>query len=75
MSIVAKLKSELRWKWREFGWWIQRQGDTVALGVARRLPHWLLYWGTIVAIARATTGKYENQIVPELRAMDVLDRI
>jgi len=45
------------------------------LWIAMRLPRWLRYWVTLDSIAKATTGKYGSTVVPELRAMDVLDRI
>ena len=34
----------------------------------------IVYWCAIRLIANATTGKYSNQIVPELKAMDALKR-
>ena len=49
--------------------------DDTALWIARRLPRWLRYWAVIDAVAEVTTGKYGNTIVPDLRAMEVLDRI
>lgn len=38
------------------------------------LPEPLVYFCTIRLIANATQGKYGNQIVPELTAMDALKR-
>lgn len=38
------------------------------------LPETLVYFCTIRLIANATQGKYSNQIVPELTAMDALKR-
>jgi hypothetical protein len=38
------------------------------------LPRKLVYWACIRLIAHATTGKFSNQIVPELTAMDALER-
>lgn len=42
--------------------------------LAWRLPKYLVYWAAIRLIAFATSGKYGNTIVPELSAMDALDR-
>jgi len=42
--------------------------------VAYRLPHDVVYFAVIRAAAVATTGPWSHQIVPDLRAMDVLDR-
>lgn len=44
------------------------------LWVARKLPRKLIYWAAIVLIAEATRGEYENQIVPDLTAMDAIKR-
>ena len=41
---------------------------------ASLLPKWLVYYATIRLISHATTGKHENQIVPELTAIDALKR-
>lgn len=42
--------------------------------LAWRLPRKLAYWATIRVGANATTGKYSNQVVPELAFTDVLKR-
>jgi hypothetical protein len=39
-----------------------------------RLPRSVILWSTVRAISNATTGPYENQVVPELTAMDTLER-
>lgn len=44
------------------------------LWLANRLPRQLVYWCGIRMIVHATTGKYGNQVVPELYAMAILDR-
>ena len=54
---------------------LRTQQVYLPLAIAHRLPRWLRYWVTLDSIAKATTGKYGNTVVPELRAMDVLDRI
>lgn len=38
------------------------------------LPKRVVHWCAIRVIAHATTGKYGNQIVCKLTAMDALDR-
>jgi hypothetical protein len=38
------------------------------------LPKKLVYWAAIRLIANATQGKFSDQIVPELTAMDALQR-
>ena len=42
--------------------------------IAYHLPKWVVYFATIRLIAHATTGKYSNTIVPELGAMEALER-
>ncbi len=42
--------------------------------LAWRLPHGLVYWAAVRLLAHATTGKYSATIVPDLRAMDALQR-
>lgn len=42
--------------------------------VAWRLPRRLVYWAAIRLGAEATTGQYSNQIVPELRFVDAIER-
>jgi hypothetical protein len=43
-------------------------------GLAWKLPDRLAYWATIRVLAYATTGKYGGQVVPELYAVDALER-
>ena len=42
--------------------------------IAWILPKSLVYWVSIRLIVNATQGKYSNQVVPELTAMDALQR-
>ena len=42
--------------------------------IAYRLPARVVYWAAIRMFAHATTGKYSEQIVPDLTAMDALQR-
>ncbi len=48
--------------------------EKAAMWIAFHLPKTLVYWATIRLIANATQGKYSNQVVPELGAMDALQR-
>lgn len=38
------------------------------------LPKSVIYYSTIRLVAAVTTGKYSNTIVPELSAMDAIQR-
>ena len=39
-----------------------------------KLPRTLIMWSTIRLVSHATTGEYGNTIVPELSAMDAIQR-
>lgn len=53
---------------------MERFKERIAMKLAWLLPRRLAYWAAIRVIAHATQGKYETQIVPELYAMDALQR-
>lgn len=42
--------------------------------LAWKMPRKLAYWAAIRVISNATIGQYENQVVPDLTAMDALER-
>lgn len=42
--------------------------------IAWLVPRRLAYWCAIRVMANATTGQYGDTVVPELRAMDALQR-
>jgi hypothetical protein len=42
--------------------------------LAFKVPRKLVYWCAIRLMVHATTGKHQNQVVPELLAMDALER-
>ncbi len=42
--------------------------------LAWKLPRQLVLWCAIRVVAHATTGKFSNQVVPDLTAMDALKR-
>lgn len=48
--------------------------ERLKLAIAWRLPRWLVYWATIRLGAEATTGRYGDTVVPELRFMEALKR-
>lgn len=48
--------------------------EKLQIFIAWRLPKGVVYWCAIRLMAHATQGKYGNQIVPELTAMDALKR-
>jgi hypothetical protein len=48
--------------------------EKITVAVAWKLPRPLAYWAAIRVMSHATVGKYGDQIVPELLAMDALKR-
>lgn len=48
--------------------------DSLLRLIARRLPRRLAYWTYIRVGVHATTGQYEDTVVPELGMMDALKR-
>ncbi len=48
--------------------------DKILLFIAWHLPKSVVYWCSIRLMANATQGPWSGQIVPDLYAMDALDR-
>lgn len=48
--------------------------DKLCRFVAWRLPKRLVMWAAVRLMANATTGKWSEQVVPDLLAMDALKR-
>ena len=61
-------------KLRDHKYYSQKFGERLLRKLVWRLPRKLIMWAFIRVVANATTGKYSNQIVPHLTAMDALDR-
>lgn len=52
----------------------KRMKEVILIWISWRLPRSLVYWCAIRLLVNATVGKYGNQVVPELLAMDALKR-
>lgn len=48
--------------------------DKILMKLAWLLPRRIVMWCAIRVAAHATTGKYGNQVVPKLSAMDAIQR-
>ena len=48
--------------------------DRLLCRIAWMLPRRLVYWCAIRLMSAATVGRYSNQVVPELYAVDALQR-
>lgn len=57
----------VRWRLRE-----AREGAW--RWIAWRLPRRLVYWAAIRVMVHATTGRWSNQIVPDIEPAEILTR-
>ncbi len=48
--------------------------EKLQMGIAWKLPKWLVMWTSVRMVAHAIQGEYGNTVVPELSAMDALKR-
>lgn len=58
---------EARYRWAKTREWFGPR-------LAGRLPRRLVYWALIRAGVHATTGRWSNQLVPELTFFEALER-
>lgn len=65
-----------KFSWIEFKYWnwIKPRERFIQWIAFKVLPREVAYWAAIRVIASATVGKYKHQIVPDLTAMQVLER-
>lgn len=56
-------------------WEYSRRIDNICIWIAwKLLPRKLVYWASVRLITHATVGKYSNQVVNDLKAVDALNR-
>lgn len=48
--------------------------EKIAMWIAWKLPRCVVKWAAIRLVAHATQGKYSATVVPELTAMDAIQR-
>lgn len=58
----------------EYRLWKIRTKERVTMKIAWMLPRSVAMWAYVRVGAHATTGKYENTVVPELSMLDALGR-
>lgn len=58
----------------EFKYEATKLKEKVQRKIAWALPRSVAMWAYIRVVAHATTGKWENQVVPELSALEALER-
>lgn len=71
---MARMKERLLVRKTELRWWIHKRPERIWMFVAWKLPRSLTMWAAIRVIAHATTGVFGSQNVPELSAMDAIQR-
>ena len=72
-TLIERIKHSLpMWRLRCF---LINKRDTILCKIARAIPYSIRYWVVINAGVDATTGRWENQIVPELRHHEALERM
>jgi hypothetical protein len=72
MPITLKAKLLLRYDLLRYD--LHKVPERVLIWLAWKLPKSLVYWCAIRLIAHATTNEYGNTVVPEVTAMDALER-
>jgi hypothetical protein len=53
---------------------LRRLQEWLALKIAYLLPRTLVMWCAVRVMTHASTGRWSNQVVPELTCMDALKR-
>jgi hypothetical protein len=53
---------------------LRKRRERLLMKLVWRLPRRLVMWCYIRVLSNATTGPYGNTVVPELKAMDALQR-
>lgn len=64
----------LRFLWADRRYIAGKHAEKALRWFVWRLPRRLVYWSYIRVGAHATTGKYENTVVPDLGMMEALQR-
>lgn len=54
--------------------WFRLTREVLPMKLAWMLPRKVAMWAAIRVIAHGTAGRWESQVVPELTAMEALDR-
>jgi hypothetical protein len=55
-------------------WWYEKPKERLLLKLVWKLPRVVCQWAAIRVMAHASTGQWSNQAVPDLTAMQALER-
>jgi hypothetical protein len=64
----------LRYEAHNLRYEANKRAERALMWLVWRLPRKVVMWSTVRVIANATTGEYQNQIVPDLTALEALKR-
>lgn len=65
---------DIKYMWKDRRYLISRRWEHFIIWFSRRLPKCLVKWSFYRIMADVTTGKYSDTTVPELTAIDAIDR-
>lgn len=68
-------RAEAHWRLRMFGRRLQGMSETAHLLLARCLPRSVRYWVLVHCICEATTGRWADTVLPDIRAVEVVRRL
>jgi hypothetical protein len=71
---LRDIDHELHWFWRMRRYELRKRKERLIRWVVWRLPREIVMWSYIRIAAHATTGKYGDTVVPEIKMMDALKR-
>ena len=57
-----------------FQWRLTRIVEDAQMWLVWRLPRWLVRWAVVRATLHATSGQRSNEVVPEVTAIEVMQR-
>ena len=48
--------------------------ENIQMAIAWAMPRWLVYFCALRLVVHATQGRYSSQVVPDLTAVEALER-
>lgn len=67
-------KVNIKYMWSDRRYLIYRRLDSLKWWIAGKVPNGIKMRVFMLMIGRATTGEYDNTVVPELTAMEAIKR-
>lgn len=73
-KLEHQLKMDLKYTWSDRKYLMGRKWEKALRWLAMRLPKRIVMLSYFNVVSTATTGKYGDTVVPELTAMDAIQR-